>query len=129
MSINKVMLLGRNVRPIELKSTSNGITVANFTLAVENRTKGPNGEKISSFFNCVAWSGVAEVAGKYVKKGDRVAVVGELCERKYTSKEGATRSIFEINVSQLELIEPKAQTSQPKEPILDEFLGDDDLPF
>lgn len=129
MSINKVMLLGRNVRPIELKSTSNGITVANFTLAVENRMKGPNGEKISSFFNCVAWSGVAEVAGKYVKKGDRVAVVGELCERKYTSKEGATRSIFEINVSQLELIEPKAQTSQPKEPILDEFLGDDDLPF
>lgn len=126
MSINKVMLLGRTVRPIELKSTSNGITVANFTLAVENRMKGSNGEKISSFFNCVAWSGVAEVAGKYVKKGDRVAVVGELCERKYTSKEGTTRSIFEINISQLELIEPKTQA---KETTTDEFLGDDDLPF
>lgn len=126
MSINKATLLGRNVRPIELKSTPNGTKVANFTLAVDNKTKG---EKVTSFINCVAWGNIAEVASKYVKKGDRVVVIGELYENKYTVKDGSSRSMVGVNVSQLELIEPKTQAAEPKEPITDEFLGDDDLPF
>ena len=122
--MNKVILIGRTTKDIELKQTTSGTSVAEFSIAVKRAFK-TNGENESDFFNCVAYSKLAETISKYVKKGDQVGVDGRLQTRNYTNKEGRKVYVTEIIVENVEFL----QTKKQDEPKFEELDPEDDIPF
>ena len=110
--MNKVIIIGRNTKDIELKVTPSGTSVAEFSVAVNRTFKNANGERESDFFNCIAFSKLAETISRYVKKGDQVGVEGRLQTRNYTNKEGRKVYITEIIVENVEFLQTKKQDEQ-----------------
>lgn len=123
--MNKVIIIGRTTRDIELKQTSSGASVAEFSVAVNRTFKNANGERESDFFNCIAFSKLAETISKYVKKGDQVGIEGRLQTRNYTNREGNKVYVTEIIVENVEFLQSKKQD----EPKWEEVNPDDDIPF
>lgn len=96
--VNKVILVGRLGKDPEVRNLDNGATVANFTMATSESYKDKTtGEKkeITEWHNIVLWRGLAEVAAKYLHKGDMIYVEGRLRTRSW-EKEGVTRYTTEI---------------------------------
>lgn len=110
--MNKVIIIGNNTKQIELKQTSSGTSVAEFSIAVKRSFKSANGEQESDFFNCVAFSKLAETVSKYVGKGDKIAVEGRLQTRNYTNKEGRKIYVTEIIVENVEFLQTKSKDEQ-----------------
>ena len=108
--INRVVLVGRLTRDPEIRKTINS-AVASFTIAVDNRLKGPNGEKTTSFIPCVAWNQQAENTVKFVRKGSLVGVEGRLNQRTYDSKDGRKVQIIEVFCDTVQFLEPKGTNS------------------
>lgn len=75
--MNKVMIIGRITKDLELRNTKGGTPVCEFTLAT-NRPITRDGEKKSDFINCIVWNKQAENLCKYQSKGSLVGVIGEL---------------------------------------------------
>ena len=134
--MNKVIIIGRTTKEIDLKTTPNGTSVAEFSIAVR-RTFKTNGENESDFFNCIAFSKLAETISRYVKKGDQVGIEGRLQTRNYTNREGKKVYITEIIVENVEFLQSKKQDEQTAPSFTDPFANakfeeiDDgsDLPF
>ena len=130
--INNVILTGRLTKDAELYVSQSGTNTAFFTLAVDYGK-----DKEASFIPCKAFDGIAQTLIKYTRKGDLIAIVGRLSQRKYTSKDGVNKSVFEVIVNTLELLEPKKEESvktieeESKQVIaeVDSSTEDDDLPF
>lgn len=130
--INNVILTGRLTKDAELYVSQSGTNTAFFTLAVDYGK-----DKEASFIPCKAFDGIAQTLIKYTRKGDLIAIVGRLSQRKYTSKDGVNKSVFEVIVNTLELLEPKKEESvntvEKEEPKVvaevDSSTEDDDLPF
>jgi single-strand DNA-binding protein len=95
MSLNKVILIGRLTRDPEMRTTGSGLAVVNFSLAVDRIRKGPEGED-ADFFNCAAFGKTAEFVSQYLHKGRLAAVDGRLQQRKYTTKDGQNREVYEV---------------------------------
>ena len=76
--LNSSLLVGRIVKTPELRETSNGTKVSNITLAVPRPFKNVNGEYDTDFIECTLWTGIAQKAVDYCKKGDLVGVKGRL---------------------------------------------------
>ena len=96
--VNKVILVGRLGKDPEVRNLENGATVANFTIATSESYKDKTtGEKkeITEWHNIVLWRGLAEIAQKYLHKGDMVFVEGKLRTRSW-EKEGVTRYTTEV---------------------------------
>jgi single-strand DNA-binding protein len=96
--VNKVILVGRLGKDPEVRNLDNGATVANFTVATSESYKDKTtGEKkeITEWHNIVLWRGLAEVAQKYLHKGDMVYIEGKLRTRSW-EKEGVTRYTTEV---------------------------------
>ena len=123
--MNKVILIGRNTKDVELKTTPSGTSVAEFSVAVKRAFKNANGESESDFFNCIAFSKLAETISKYVRKGDQVGIDGRLQTRNYTNKDGKKVYVTEIIVENVEFL----QTKKSDEPKLEEIDPEDDIPF
>ena len=130
--MNKVILIGRVTKDIELKTTTSGKYVASFTLAVNKDFKNAEGKYDADFINCVAYEQKAEIISKYVKKGDRYGVVGKLNTRNY-DKNGSKVYVTEVIVEGFEFLENKKD--KPTEAVdynADDFapIGtEDDIPF
>jgi single-strand DNA-binding protein len=92
--MNVISVTGRLTADVELKQTQNGTSVCSFTLAVQR----PKVSDTTDFLNFVAWRNQAEFIWKYFKKGDMIAITGALTSRKFTDREGANRTAFEILV-------------------------------
>lgn len=96
--VNKVILVGRLGKDPEVRNLENGATVANFTMATsetyKDKTTGDRKE-ITEWHNIVLWRGLADIAAKYLHKGDQVYIEGKLRTRSW-EKEGVTRYITEI---------------------------------
>jgi single-strand DNA-binding protein len=104
--VNKVILIGNAGQDAEMKSTSTGKSVANFSLAVNEgfRDKsGKSGQRVE-WVRCVAWSKLAEIAGKHVRKGRQVFVEGWLQTRQYQDSEGTGKTICEVVVTNLRVL-------------------------
>ncbi len=143
--INRVVLVGRLTKDVELRRTPSGAAVASFTLAVDNPTFGANREKTSSFINCTAWNGAAEILGKYCRKGSQLGVDGRLQTRSYDRKDGTKAYVTEVIVENITLCGSKSTSNSSvnsssdndfMQPSNDESLdlssddiADDDLPF
>lgn len=92
MSINRVVLIGRLTRDPELRNTTTGKQVVNFSIAVDDRFNKDN----TNFFNVSAWGSTADFVAKYLTKGRLIAVDGRLQQRKYTTQDGQNRDVVEI---------------------------------
>lgn len=112
--INKAILIGRLVRDPELKKTNTDIYVTQFTVAVNRNYKTQNGETQADFINCVAWRGLAENLCKYMRKGNAIAIDGEIQTRKYQDQQGNDRWATEVICNNIVFLEskPKEQTQQ-----------------
>lgn len=98
---NSVQLIGRLGKDVEVKEFSKS-KKASFTIATSESYKNQNGEKVedTQWHNIVIWGKLAEVAGKYLKKGQEVAVEGKLVHRSYETN-GEKKYVTEINVNDL----------------------------
>ncbi len=93
--LNKIVIMGRLVRDPEKRITQSGVSVCNFTLAVDrDYTNGD--QKETDFIDCVAWRNSGDFVAKYFSKGRMAVVAGRLQIRKYTDKEGNNRTAAEI---------------------------------
>ena len=81
--MNKAIMIGNLTRDPEVRSTGSGATVCSFRIAVTRRFAGQNGERATDFFDVVAWRQLGELCGRYLAKGRKVAVIGELQTRSY----------------------------------------------
>jgi len=98
MNLNKVHLIGRLTRDVELRTTPSGQTVATVGLATNRVWNDKSGQKQeqSEFHNVVMWGRTAEIAGQYLTKGQEVYIEGRLQTRSYTGKDNVERRITEI---------------------------------
>ena len=106
IGVNRVFLIGNAGQDAEVKSTSTGKSVANFSLAVNEgfRDKaGKSGQRVE-WVRCVAWNKLAEIAGSYIKKGRQVFVEGRLQTRQYKDSEGTGKTICEVVVTTLRVL-------------------------
>lgn len=109
--MNKVVLIGNLVRDPEVRATQSGISVCNFTVAVNRRFKNANGEQETDFLNVIAWRQLAELCGKYLAKGRKVAVTGSIQTRQYEAKDGSKRTAWDIVADEVEFLSPQNQQS------------------
>lgn len=127
--MNKVILIGNLTKDPEVRTTNNGTYVTTFSIAVNRKYKAQDGSQITDFFDIVAWRQLAELCGKYLEKGRKVGIVGELQTRSYESKDGTKRYVTEIVASEVEFLTPKGsvQGTVDAEGFTD--VDDQDLPF
>lgn len=118
--MNIVILSGNLTRDPENGNTASGIAYSKFTLAV-NKKDG------ADFFNCTAWRAAAELAGKYLRKGSKCCVVGEISQREY-EQDGIKRRVVEINVNQIDITFREDKEDKP-EKVTNLTPVEDELPF
>ena len=112
--MNKVYLIGNLTRDPEMRSTSAGIPVCNFSIAVNRRFKNAQtGQQETDFFNIVAWRQLAELCGRYLAKGRKVAVFGSIQTRSYEAQDGTKRTAFDIVADEVEFLSSANAGSAP----------------
>ena len=94
--MNKAILIGRLTKDPEMRTTTTGLTVTSFTVAVSRPFAEANGERGTDFLNCVVWRKQAENVAKYCQKGSQVAVEGRIQTRSYDAQDGSKRYVTEI---------------------------------
>ena len=109
--INKVILVGNLGKDPEVRHLEGGISVANFTLATNEYYKDKQGTRVerTEWHNIAAWRGLAEMAEKYLKKGQQVYVEGKIRTRQYQDKENQTRYITEIIADEITMLGGRPQ--------------------
>lgn len=142
--INRVILVGRLTKDIELRKTQSNLSVASFTVAVDNRTKDADGNKTTSFINCNAWRQSADYLSNYAHKGTLVGIEGRLQQRSFERRDGTKASVLEVVCDNVTILESKGQNhnnnvspepidtpddSEEKTDVTTGDLTDDDLPF
>lgn len=118
--MNKIMLMGRMVADPEMRTTPQGVTLANFRIAVDRSRKNDDGSRDADFFQCTAWRQTGEFVVNYFHKGEGIVVEGQMHTRDYIdSKSGQKRQTYEVTVEKVEfpLAPRNAQGTQaPKKP-------------
>lgn len=113
-SLNRIVLIGRLTRDPELRYTSSGQPVANFSLAVD-RKMSKNDE--TDFIPVVAWRRLAEICNEFLHKGKLVSIDGRLQVREYEDKEGRRQRAFEVVADDMQMLDSKGEvTSGRREP-------------
>lgn len=130
---NKIVLIGNMTADAELKTTPSGVNVCRFSIGV-SRAYNQDGERVTDFFECTAWRGIAETIAKYCKKGHKVCVIGSVQTRTYEDNNGNKRKVFDIIVKEVEFLTPKAnaESEEPRmrsKPTLQAMDDDSDIPF
>lgn len=107
--VNKVLLIGTVGDDVEVRSTGEGISVANFSVATNEHFKDSAGnrQERAEWHRIVVWSKLADICGQYLKKGARVYIEGRLQTRKYTDKAEIERSITEIVADEVQFLDRK----------------------
>ena len=133
--MNKIVLIGRICKDLEVKTTQSQVAVCSFTVAVDRKFKNANGEREADFLNCVAWRQQAEFLGKYFHKGSKVALTGSLQARSYDGSDGKKIYVTEIIVDEAEFVDSKQTgTAEPnhteaKQPVWNDDTDNTSLPF
>lgn len=128
--MNKVELIGRLTKDIDLKRTMSGKFFCNFTVACDRKFKNADGSRETDFISCVAWNQTAEFLAKYFKKGSRIAVVGSI-QTRTSEKDGQKTYYTEVIVEEVEFVESnKSQSTQTQSaPAQTTLEPSGDLPF
>jgi single-strand DNA-binding protein len=128
--MNKVILIGNLTRDPELSQTTGGIPYCRMPIAVNRNYSSADGERVTDFFNIIAWRGLAENCHKYLRKGLKIGVCGSLQTRSY-EQDGVKKYITEIVADEIEFLTPKSsqESLEPKKIQDIPPIEDDDLPF
>ncbi len=150
--MNKAILIGNLTRDPETKQLPSGVSICQFTLAINRRfINKQTGQREADFINIVVWREQAELCARYLSKGRKVCVVGSIQTRSYDAQDGTKRYVTEIVADEVEFLntpqqggggsrfddappppEPSAPsqsfTSAPRATGFDE-VEDDELPF
>ena len=110
--INRVVLVGRLTKDLELKYTQSGNAVATFNLAVNRQFTNSNREREADFVNCVIWRKSADNLANFTSKGSLVAVEGRLQTRNYENQQGQRVYVTEVVVDNFSLLESRAESEQ-----------------
>lgn len=105
--LNKAIVMGRLTRDPELRRTQSNMAVTSFTLAIDRDRKGPNGERVTDFIDCVAWGRTAEFMQQWFTKGMMAIVVGRIQSRNWEDRNGNKRVSIEINCDEISFGETK----------------------
>lgn len=145
--INRCVLVGRIVRDPEPRKTATGLSVVNFTLAINRRFARDNEEKQTDYINCVVWRAGADFMANYVKKGALIGAEGWIQTRTSEDREGNKHYITEVVCENVQLLVQKREnesanataqgnnSSNNYQNSMSEFEGDvveisnEDLPF
>lgn len=134
--MNKVFLIGNICKDPELSETNSGVAVCRFSIAVNRRRASDDAEQQTDFFNVTAWRGLAETISRYCKKGNKIAVTGQIQIRQYEDREGAKKTAVDVVAKEVEFLSPKsndeartAEEPKKKKPELEAFDDDSDIPF
>ena len=110
--MNKVMLIGNLTKDPDVRTTAGGASVTTLSIAVNRRFKDKSGERVTDYFRVVAWNKLADICGKYLVKGNKVSVSGELQTKDYEAKDGTKRYVTEILADEVEFLTPKSDRNQ-----------------
>ena len=133
--MNKIFLIGRIANDVNLSETNSGVAVCRFSIAVNRRRASADAEQQTDFFNVTAWRGLAETVARYCKKGNKIAVTGQIQIRQYEDRDGAKRTSVDVVAEEVEFLSPKsndearAAEEPKKKPALEPFEDDSDIPF
>ena len=107
--VNRVMLVGRLGRDPEMRHTSSGTPVTNFSVATDERWKGQNRERQTrtEWHNIVVWSKLAEICNQYLSKGRLVYIEGRIQTREWDDRDGNKRRTTEIVASDMRMLGPR----------------------
>lgn len=103
---NLVVLTGRLTADPELKTTSSGVSVTSFSIAVQ-RSYRSGEEPITDFIRIVAWRNTADFVCKYFKKGNMIGIEGSIQTRRFQDTDGVNRTAFEVVVNNVQFVESK----------------------
>jgi len=105
-SLNKAMLIGNVGQDPEIRTIPSGARVAQFSVATNRRWNDKNGQQQekTEWHRIVAWEKLVEVIERFVKKGDRIYVEGEIEYRQYQDKDGVTKYTTEIRAREVVLL-------------------------
>ncbi len=137
--MNKCILIGNLTRDPELTQTPSGTALCKFTIAVNRNYTNAEGEREADFINIVAWRTTAENCGKYLTKGSKVAVCGQIQTSSYDADDGTKRYRTDVVAQDVEFIKTsdkeaaestQAAKAPPKKKATDlKPVEDDGLPF
>lgn len=123
--MNRVILSGNLATDPEVRYVGGGQTaMCSFRLAVQRRFSNAQGVREADFLNVVCWKGVAESAGRYLRKGSRVLVSGSVQERSY-EKDGQKRYVIEIVADEVEFLSTGAEKKE--QPFVQ--VDDEEMPW
>ena len=111
--VNKVILVGNLGKDPEVRHLDGGVSVAHFTLATNEYYKDKQGARVerTEWHNISAWRGLADMADKFLKKGQQVYIEGKLRTRQYQDKDQQTRYITEIIADEISMLGGRPQGS------------------
>ena len=133
--MNRVQILGRLTKDVEVKYTPSQKVVCSFTLAVDRPFLNQEGKREADFIPVVVWGKAAELCGNSLAKGHRILVEGRLQIRSYDGKDGNRHWVTEVIANSVEFIERKAEGSAGRPPhakmtdIGQSVPFDEDVPF
>jgi single-strand DNA-binding protein len=109
--VNKVILVGNLGKDPEVRHLEGGVSVAHFTLATNDYYKDKQGNRVerTEWHNISAWRGLADMADKFLKKGQQVYIEGKLRTRQYQDKDQQTRYITEIIADEISMLGGRPQ--------------------
>jgi single-strand DNA-binding protein len=138
-SLNRVMLIGNLGRDPEVRYTTTGTAVANFTMATTDKWTDPGGEQKekTEWHRIVVWAKQAEIAGQYLRKGRQVYVEGSLQTREWTDRDGNKKYTTEVRAQRFLMLgrpgdrpeQAAEQDDQIAESKTGGGFGEDDIPF
>lgn len=133
--MNKCILIGNLTKDPELTTTTNGIAVCRFSIAVSRRFANAGGERETDFLNIIVWRSLGENCHKFLKKGSKVGIVGNIQSRSYDATDGTKRYVTEIVAEEVEFLSTRNSDDQgrfdaPSEEVSKlQPIDDDGLPF
>ena len=123
--MNKLTIIGNLTRDPELRTTPNGKNVCTFQVAV-NRRKKIEGQPEADFFRVSAWDASGENCQKYLTKGKKVCVVGEVSVHVFSTQDGKPAATMEVKANEIEFLSPRGEQVKPG---MTEVDVGDELPF
>ena len=113
--MNKAILIGNLANDPESRTTSSGIAQCTFRLAVQRRFANQQGVREADFINIVTWRQTAELCARYLSKGRKVCVVGQIQSRSYDAQDGTKRYVTEVVVDNIEFAGSRGEASRPRD--------------
>ena len=120
--MNKLTIIGNLTRDPELRTTTSGINVCGFTVAV-NRPRKNGEDQGADYFSVTAWRERGELCAKYLSKGRKVCVIGPVSVRTYQKNNGETAAQLEVTADEVEFLSSKSEGMTKVDDPDDPFMG------